>query len=116
MDTLLLHSNTPNGLGQLTPHWRFALNNGDTTMTLVDATGWNNATPDAWYYRSFSWWPYVNTKGYSYPNYTYTRNQSHNRVVSYQTNGTWAAGGVVGNVITLTAPWAGGQFACRHSN
>ncbi len=87
-----------------------ALNNGDTTMTLVDATGWNNATPDAWYYRSFSWWPYVNTKGYSYPNYTYTRNQSHNRVVSYQTNGTWAAGGVVGNVITLTAPWAGGSL------
>jgi hypothetical protein len=74
-----------------------ALNIGDTTMTLADATGWANGTDAA--LRKFTRWPYVNTKGYSYPAYTYS-----NHVTGAN---TWPQGGVTGNVITLSVPWAG---------
>ena len=74
-----------------------ALNPGNTTMTLTSATGWGD-TGSA-YSRTFSWWPYVNSKGYSYPAYGYTRN--------FSAIDAWAPGGVSGNVITLRAPWAG---------
>lgn len=73
------------------------LNPGATTMTLADATGWYNSTDPL--NRRFTWWPYVNAKGYSYPDYTYSRNLSP--------SGTWAQGGIAGNVVTLAVPWAG---------
>lgn len=77
------------------------LNPGDTTVTLTSAAGWYNAgTASAKY---LGWWPYVNSKGYSYPTYSYTRNIS--------VADAWAAGGIVGNVITLRAPWAGPALA-----
>ena len=80
------------------------LNPGDTTVTLTNGTGWtNNANA---YNRNFLWWPYVNAKGYTHPNYTYSRNGSTN----YSSNGTlgaWDTSGVSGNVITLRVPWAG---------
>jgi|GEM_PF-811995 len=82
-----------------------ALNPGDTTMTVTDATGWYNSTNG--YARNIVWWPYVNAKGYSHPAYTYSRNHS---VLSYAdaiTNGAWSAGGVSGNTITLRSAWAG---------
>ena len=74
-----------------------ALNPGNTTVTLTDATGWSNAGSAA--SRSFAWWPYVNSKGYSYPAYGYSRN-----LTAYD---SWATGAISGNVITLRTPWAG---------
>jgi hypothetical protein len=73
------------------------LNPGDTTITLVDATGWHNGATGA--QRHIAWWPYTNGKGFTWPDYTYTRNVS--------ASNTWAQGAVVGNVITLVTPWAG---------
>lgn len=72
------------------------LNAGDTTITLSDATGWYNLSQGS--YRSIAWFGYANSKGYVYPDFTYTRNRQED---------VWAAGGISGNVITLKAPWAG---------
>ena len=81
------------------------LNPGDTTVTLTDATGWHNGTTP--YARIFSWWPYTNSKGYTYPNYTYSRYSSAAYNADWATNGSWLQGGISGNVITLRTSWAG---------
>lgn len=73
-----------------------ALNPGDLTITLTDATGWYNSTSSA--SRGFVWFGWANSKGYVYPDYTYSRNRLSN---------AWPSGGIAGNVITLNAPWAG---------
>ncbi|MHB8830498.1 MAG: Kelch repeat-containing protein [Patescibacteria group bacterium] len=81
-----------------------ALNIGDTVMHLANAAGWNE-TNCLYYSCAFSWWPYTNSKGYTYPNYTYTRNGS---MYTYgYPNPTWPSGGITGNDITLTGPWPG---------
>ena len=77
-----------------------ALNPGDTTITLTDATGWYNSTNA--FKRGFSWFGYANSKGYVYPDYTYTRNRLAD---------AWDNGGISGNVITLKTPWAGPALA-----
>jgi len=82
------------------------LNPGDTTVTLTDATGWQNATGAGGYQRNFVWYGYTNSFGYTYPDYTYSRNVS-NSYSDFNTNGAWAAGGISGNVITLRAAWTG---------
>lgn len=83
------------------------LNPGDTTVTLSNATGWAN-TGAEWYQRQFGWYGYTNSKGYTYPNYTYTRNISPNYSVYYSNpGGAWNAGAITGNVITLSSPWPG---------
>jgi len=51
-------------------------------------------------YRTISWFGYQNSYGYTYPDYTYSRN-----VLST----AWPAGGISGNVITLNVPWASGH-------
>ena len=81
------------------------LNPGDATVTLTNATGWYNDSTFG-YNRNFVWWPYTNAKGYTYPNYTYTRNLSYT-LADFGTDGAWAAGGISGNVITLRAVWPG---------
>jgi hypothetical protein len=84
------------------------LNPGDTTITLADATGWQNSATVV--QNNFVWYGYTNSKGYTYPNYTYSRNKS----AGYSSNsslGCWTAGGIVGNVITLRVPWAGPSIA-----
>ena len=83
-----------------------ALTAGATTMTVANATGWADAGTQA-YMRGFVWYGYTNSKGYTYPNYTYSRNISYYVSSTYQSSGTWAIGGISGNVITLTAPWPG---------
>lgn len=80
------------------------LNPGDLTVTLADATGWMNA--GAVSQRQFCWYGWANSRGYVYPDYTYTRHGSH----TYSSNnalGTWNAGAIAGNIITLRVPWAG---------
>lgn len=78
---------------------------GQTTMTVASASGWHNGAVAT--QRQFSWWPYVDTNGTGFAAYTYSRNTSGLRVTGSVANGTWGNGGIVGNVITLTAPWTG---------
>lgn len=91
------------------------LNNGDTTITLTNATGWNNA--GAYHERQIRWYGYTNSNGYTYPDYTYSRNTTSSAAIFPAYNvqggslGAWAAGGISGNVITLTSPWTGGHIA-----
>ncbi len=74
----------------------FDLLPGATQIILNDATGWNNiagGTP-----ASLAWYGYTNSSGYTYEDYTYTRNVA---------TSLWSAGAVSGNVITLDSAWAG---------
>jgi hypothetical protein len=80
------------------------LNPGDTTVTLTDATGWNNA--GAGHQRNFAWYGYTNSFGYTYPDYTYSRNNSSN-YSDFGSNGAWNTSGISGNVITLRSAWSG---------
>ncbi|MDD5502312.1 MAG: hypothetical protein PHH26_02480 [Candidatus Thermoplasmatota archaeon] len=81
-----------------------ALNIGDTVMHLTTSAGWNE-TNCLYYNCAFSWWPYTNSKGYTWPAYTYTRNES---MYTYgYPNPTWPSGAINGNDITLTGPWPG---------
>jgi len=73
---------------------------GHTTITLTDATGWYNGSSSST--RGFTWFSYANSKGYIYPDYTYSRNRLSN---------AWDVGGISGNVITLKTPWAGPSLA-----
>lgn len=79
------------------------LNPGDTTITLASAANWygSAAKPagSSTHFRSIIWWDYVDPGGKPWPPLTYSRLYSG---VNY-----WADGGVVGNVITLAAPYAG---------
>jgi hypothetical protein len=80
------------------------LNPGDTTITLTSAANWQGPAA-AVGSRQMSWYPYTNSFGYAYPNYTYTRKTTFVADGNYNVNGLWATGGITGNVITLTAPW-----------
>lgn len=76
------------------------LNPSDTTITLTDATGWYEGATG--HMRSFIWYGYTNGKGYTYPDYTYSRTYASD---------IWAEGGITGNVITLKVPWAGSAIS-----
>lgn len=77
-----------------------ALNPGDTTVTLTDATNWNNSAPAGnAYLRAMTFWDYVDPKGYAWPAGSYSRNVSGSDF--------WPIGGITGNVITLNAPYSG---------
>lgn len=75
------------------------LNPGDTTVQLVSAANWYNSASAA--YRYLGFWDYVDPGGKLWEPETYTRN------VIITTNGAWSEGGIVGNTITLNAPYAG---------
>lgn len=79
-----------------------------TTMTLTSAAGWS--TSALGHTRNISWWPYTNSKGYTYEDYTYTRNTSL-AYSDFTTNGLWATSGISGNVITLRSVWTGPTLA-----
>jgi hypothetical protein len=69
----------------------------DTTITLTSSTNWNNA--GASFQRAIIVWNYVDGHGKLWPANTYSRNRSP--------DGTWNAGAISGNTITLVSPWAG---------
>ena len=79
------------------------LNPGDTTITLTSSANWygSAARPagSATHQRSIIWWDYVDPGGKAWPENTYSRS-----VFAYD---KWADGGIVGNVITLRAPYDG---------
>lgn len=76
---------------------------GATTITLTDATGWDNASG---YLRHFAWWPYTSGSKV-WPPYTYTRNNDVDNAGTPSANGAWAQGAVLGNVIALSSAWTG---------
>jgi hypothetical protein len=82
-----------------------ALNPGDTTMVLTSAAGWYSGTDSD--YRQFTWWPYTSAMGTTFAPYTYSRNTSVGFPIYPSSSGTWSASAVVGNTITLRAPWPG---------
>lgn len=77
------------------------LNPGATTITLTSGSNWNNAAGVLDYLRSMIIWNYKDSKGYTYPPGTYSRN------IYAPVGGLWADGGISGNVITLSSPWSG---------
>lgn len=81
------------------------LNPGDATVTLTSASGWENVSASG-NNRHFCWFGYVNSKGFTYPNYTYTRNTTKT-LSGYTSLGAWPVGGISGNVVTLTSTWSG---------
>lgn len=83
------------------------LNTGDLVVVLTDGTGWETGA-GATYARQISWWGYTNAKGYTYPDYTYTRNGTVNHAY-YNTNGAWNARAT--NTLTLTQAWPGPNLA-----
>lgn len=96
----IIHRHYAEFVGSARTELAAPLNPGDTTITLADATGWHNgSTATA---RGLRWYPYTNSKGYTYPDYGYSR---------HTLNAAWGAGGISGNTITLSAPWAGPALA-----
>lgn len=73
------------------------LNGGDMQVHLVDASGWSNSSN--LHTRCFAYGTYTNSKGYTYPDYSYNRNTTG--------SGMWEPDGINGNIITLTEPWEG---------
>lgn len=71
---------------------------GDTTVYLTSAANWNNAAGANGHFRTIIVWGYTNSKGYTYPDYTYSRISVIN---------AYADGGVdtSTNTITLSSPW-----------
>jgi len=79
------------------------LNPGDPTITLTSSANWYGSAGKpagaSTHFRSIIWWDYVDAGGKAWPELTYSRNWSG---AAY-----WADGGIVGNVITLAAPYSG---------
>lgn len=79
------------------------LKNGDTTVYLTSAAGFQNTT--ATHQRSLIIWDYTNSYGYTYPAETYSRNTYSN---------LWDSDSAVdktNNTITLRSAWTGGTHA-----
>jgi hypothetical protein len=49
------------------------LNPGDLVINVVNTSGWKNTSGND-YQRHLAFYNYTNSKGYTYPNWTYTRN------------------------------------------
>ena len=96
----IYHSHCVEVVGSARTELAAPLNPGDTTITLADATGWHNGSIAT--ARGLRWYPYTNSKGYTYPVYGYSR---------HTLASAWGAGGISGNTITLSAPWAGPALA-----
>lgn len=78
------------------------LKKGDTTMTLEDASKWNNTGPAAsTHLFTAIFWNYTDGKGYTWPANTYSRNVFMN---------LYSPGSISGNVITLKTPWSGDEI------
>lgn len=85
-----------------------ALNPGDTSLLIENASGWSNSAIESAETRALAWYGYTDTTGHTYPDYTYTR------FVAVDTeDGLWAAGGIrYENAsgayrVSLNQPWNG---------
>lgn len=79
------------------------LKNGDTVVHLTSVAGFDTTTTDS-YKRGLIFWNYTNSKGYTYPIETYSRN----RWDSLWSNGS--AINTTNNTITLSSAWTNGTF------
>lgn len=81
------------------------LNPGATTITLTSSANWygqaGKVAGSSGYLRNIIFWDYVDAFGKAWPTGSYSRNLLSNGV------SMWADGGITGNVITLSAPYAG---------
>lgn len=88
------------------------LSPGDASLLVADTSGWSNDTTASAETRSLAWYGYTNSAGFTYSDYTYTRN-----VAFDFDDGLWAAGEIwfdasVGAYrIPLNAPWEGPAIA-----
>lgn len=73
---------------------------GDTVVHFADLTNWN-VTTTAGHQHGFIFWNYTNSKGYTYPELTYSRNVFMSK---YADNG---AVDKTNNTITLSSAWTG---------
>lgn len=73
---------------------------GDTVVHFTDLTNWN-ITTTAGHQHGFIFWNYTNSKGYTYPELTYSRNVFMSK---YADNG---AVDKTNNTITLSSAWTG---------
>lgn len=74
---------------------------GDTVMHLTDASGFETVTPD--YQKGVIFWNYTNSKGYTYPPETYSRNVDTARTL-------WDSESAIdktNNTISMNRPWDG---------
>ncbi len=82
------------------------LNNGDTDVYLNDVSGFKKENTEI-YQRGFIFWNYKDSKGYQYPELTYSRNQ-------YPSNGNniFEESGIESenNTIHLNEPWKYGKI------
>lgn len=108
------------GVEIMPPHWAkvtgtqttlaAALTTGATTMTLTSSANWHNGATAG--NRGFAWYPYTNGLGQVFPDYGFSRNVSNQyNAYSLGNGGAWAQSGIVGNVVTLRAPWPGPNLA-----
>lgn len=72
---------------------------GDTVMQLTSAANWNNAAGASTHLRSAIFWNFVDAGGRVWPEHTYSRNWSGLNF--------YADGGISGNNVTLSVPYAG---------
>jgi len=77
------------------------LNDGDTVVHFTDLTNWWIGTT-ADHQRSFIFWDYTNSFGYTYPPNTYSRHEAH---AVYASNDSVNK---TNNTITLSSAWNGG--------
>lgn len=84
------------------------LKDGDTVVYLTNVAGFNTTTTDS-YERGLIFWNYTNSKGYTYPTETYSRNRWES---------LWSDGSAINttnNTITLSSPWSNGTFSAGTS-
>lgn len=77
------------------------LNPGDTVVHINDLSKWNNTHSGHSLSKGITFWNYTNSKGYTYPPYTYTRNVFPNIY------GADSDVDVANGVIHLTSAWTG---------
>jgi hypothetical protein len=81
------------------------LKDGNTSMYVKDASNWYDMSTAPYYRKTFVWYPYTNAKGYTYPDYTYTRHHSGYNAIDSITK-------ISDNKyeIKLQNPWNGGTL------
>ena len=79
------------------------LKNGDSVVYLTSAANWDVSTGTMGYRRGFIFWNYRNSKGYTFPENTYSRNVYHDLYTDANVDKT-------SNTIRLNGTWTRGTF------
>jgi Protein of unknown function (DUF1559)/Bacterial Ig domain/Dockerin type I domain len=85
---------------------------GDTSFLIANASGWSNEPTESAESRSLAWYGYTDSTGFTYADYSYTRN-----FASDFNDGLWAPGGIWFDSsvdayrVLLNEPWEGPAIA-----